>query len=564
MTERTVRAALVLGVLAAGAAGAQQTGQPAPSSPGWLEIEVAPLASRPPEDESAIEGGRKVYDFRCSPCHGMEGDAQGPVAPYLDPRPRDFTFANFKLRTTKSGELPLDEDLFRTVTRGIPGTAMPSWSLLSEEERWQVVYYVKFLARDWFADETMDPHRTEDGETFLVEVPAPPKATPELLERGKAAFLRGKCEECHGDNVRGNGTSAGRQFNYLEQRILPADLTKGWKFKGGSRVEDIWKTLTAGWNGTPMPSFIGAFNQDESEADFDERWAVAHYISSITRTEPESEETLLKVRKVDGELPQSPTDPAWDEAREIHFRLFGQATRRPRWQIPAVDHVRVRALYNDTEFAVRLVYHDRSESREHTSPDILDEPTSYPEIDVEDYEDRRLTFRDAVALQFPVKPQQGAVRPYFLYGQMDKPVNLWRYLADRDGFEEATARGADKIAAQDDDDQSLGGVAEYDDGAWRVVFKRPLVTEAKGDVQLKPGRYIPFAVMAWDGGSGESGLRQSLSSWYNLVLDAPISGRLYARAGAGVLLVALLELFLLWKAGTLGGGKQDSGGEGER
>ncbi len=75
---------------------------------------------------------------------------------------------------------------------------------------------------------------------------------------------------------------------------------------------------------------------------------------------------------------------------------------------------------------------------------------------VEDYEDRRVTFRDAVALQFPVKPQEGAVRPYFLYGQMDKPVNLWRYLADRDGFEETTARGADKIAAQDDDDQDLG------------------------------------------------------------------------------------------------------------
>ena len=528
--------------------------QVAPATPGWLAIPVAPPGQRPVEDEAGIEAGRRVYNFRCSACHGVTGEGDGPAAKYLDPRPRNFLFANFKFRTTAFAELPLDADLYRTITRGVPGTAMPSWQALPEEERWQVIYYIRFLARDYFEDPEFDPRRTGDeGETYLIDIPPAPPATPTLIAEGKDAYVRGKCVECHGENGLGNGTSAGKQFNYLKERILPRDLTKGWRYKGGTDVEDIWRTLAAGLNGTPMPSFIGSLDQESAEQDATDRWALAHYIHSLVQHTPESEETVLRVRLVEGELPLAPADLAWDAAHEIRFRLLGQVTRRPRWQFPSIDHVRVRALYNGTDIALRLEYHDRTQSAEHADPDIVDEPTTYPPLDVTDYEHNRARFRDAVALQFPVKPQARPRQPYFLYGQMDNPVNLWRYLADTDAFEEATAKGPTKISRQADDEQNLTGAATYDDGVWRVVFRRPLTTAlAKRDVQFMPGQYTGFVVMAWDGHAGESGLRQSISSWYSLSFEAPIPPRVYRAGIAGALVTLLAELALVWKARHMG------------
>ncbi len=525
--------------------------QTAPASPGWLEIDVP--TRRPEATPEAMAEGKRIYNFRCSACHGVTGEGDGPVAQFLDPRPRNFTFANFKFRTTKFSELALDEDLFRTITRGVPGTAMPSWITLRTDERWKVVYYIKTFAEDFFSDPDFDPRRKDDeGDDYVIEIPSFSASTPELVEAGKKVFVRAGCVECHGKEGRGDGTSAGRQFNYLKQRILPRDLSKGWTYKGGSRVEDIWRTLTSGLNGTPMPSFIGSFDNEDPKQDERDRIAVAHYIRSLAVDEGASEETLLKVRKVEGPIPADPRDQIWEGANEIRFRMFGQVTRRPRWQTPSVDHVSVRALYNDSEIAIRLVYHDRTENTEHRDADIVAEDTTYPVLDVTDYEHNRVRFRDATAVEFPVKPQEGAKRPYFLYGQIDNPVNLWRYRADRAGekaFEELSAKGPEKISVQPETDQALSGGVYFEDGRRQVVIKRSLTTpSARTDVQFEPGRYIPFVVMAWDGDVGESGLRHSLSSWYNLVLEAPIPERAYGLGLAGFVLMAVIELLLLRRA----------------
>ncbi len=524
--------------------------QVAPATPGWLSISV-PDARPEPTPENIAEG-KRLYNLRCSPCHGVKGDGEGPVARFLDPRPRDFTLALFKIRTTVFGELPVDEDMFRTITRGVPGTAMPSWKPLPVDERWKLIDYIKTFS-DFFVDEEADPHRTDEDGTYIIEIPEPPPLTPEILEAGEEAFERGKCVECHGTGALGNGTSAGKQNTARRFRVLPRNLTKGWRFKGGTGVRDIWKTLTAGMNGTPMPSFIESFDQDDPVKDVADRWAVAYYVRSLI-TEPDDEpETVLRVRRidrVDGQVPIDPNDEAWDAAEEITFRMFGQVTRRPRWQIPAVDSMRVRALYDDDAIAIRLEYHDRTKSTEHLDPDILDEETTYPELDVTKYEDTIHVFRDAVALQFPKKPTIGATRPYFLYGQSERPVVLWRYLADADTVLEADAKGADKIASREPGDEPvLTGQAQYDNGIWRVVFKRPRTpAEPEADVDFVPGRYIPFSVMAWDGGNGESGLRQSLSSWYSMRLDAPIPKTAWAFGFSTVIGVGLIELLLLRRA----------------
>jgi len=85
----------------------------------FIEHMTTPGKNRDPYSE--------IYIRRCSFCHGLLGDGEGPAAPYMDPRPRDFTLGTFKFRTTQSGELPTNEDLFRTVSRGLPGTAMQAF-----------------------------------------------------------------------------------------------------------------------------------------------------------------------------------------------------------------------------------------------------------------------------------------------------------------------------------------------------------------------------------------------------------------------------------------------------
>jgi mono/diheme cytochrome c family protein len=87
--------------------------------------------AKPPETPENIAKGKEIYMKRCWFCHGREGDGNGPVADYLHPRPRDFTIASYKFRTTQSGEVPLDEDLFRTITNGVQGTGAGRSSISS-------------------------------------------------------------------------------------------------------------------------------------------------------------------------------------------------------------------------------------------------------------------------------------------------------------------------------------------------------------------------------------------------------------------------------------------------
>lgn len=101
------------------------------------------VSGKIPETSDAIAAGKKIYEKRCYYCHGIKGDGNGPAAPRLDPKPRNFTRNEYKIRSTELGTLPTDEDLFRIITSGVEGSAMPFWSTLTTEERWQVIYYIK-------------------------------------------------------------------------------------------------------------------------------------------------------------------------------------------------------------------------------------------------------------------------------------------------------------------------------------------------------------------------------------------------------------------------------------
>jgi cytochrome c oxidase cbb3-type subunit 2 len=217
-----------------------------------------------PQTLRLVERGREVYQQRCVGCHGEKGDGNGPAAPFLDPRPRNFTLPAFKFRTTPSGSLPTDGDLYRTITRGVRWTAMPTWHELPEKDRLAVLQFIKTFAADFWKD---------PGEPPIV-IPDPPPATRELVARGKALFQTAKCWECHGNEGKGDGPSAAQLETDEGFPIRPTDFTRG-QFKGGASVRDVFRTMSTGLNGTPMPSFAEAMKEDE-------RWAISYFVLSLS------------------------------------------------------------------------------------------------------------------------------------------------------------------------------------------------------------------------------------------------------------------------------------------
>jgi cytochrome c oxidase cbb3-type subunit 2 len=217
-----------------------------------------------PDTAQQVARGKLVYERRCTGCHGAKGDGNGPAATFLDPRPRNFTLGSFKFRTTPSGSLPTDGDLYRTLTRGVRWTAMPTWHELPEKDRIAVIAYIKTFSPRW-KDEKPEPP------ILIVD---PPKPTPELLARGQQLYTQAKCFQCHGDSGKGDGPSAGELRDDLKFPIRPADFTKG-QFKGGGEVSDIYRTMTTGMDGTPMPSFADSMKDDE-------RWAISYYVLSFS------------------------------------------------------------------------------------------------------------------------------------------------------------------------------------------------------------------------------------------------------------------------------------------
>jgi cytochrome c oxidase cbb3-type subunit 2 len=228
--------------------------------PQAMSVSVMTLPNTP---EQAARG-KVVYERRCTGCHGDKGDGNGPAATFLDPRPRNFTLGSFKFRTTPSGSLPTDGDLYRTLTRGVRWTAMPTWHELPEKDRFAVIAYIKTFSQRWSEERPEPP----------IVIGEPPRPTSELLARGKELYTQAKCFQCHGDGGQGDGPSANELRDDLKFPIRPADFTKG-QFKGGGDVADIYRTMTTGLDGTPMPSFADSMNDDE-------RWAISYYVLSFS------------------------------------------------------------------------------------------------------------------------------------------------------------------------------------------------------------------------------------------------------------------------------------------
>jgi mono/diheme cytochrome c family protein len=209
--------------------------------------------------------GKALYVRYCIFCHGPEGDGRGESAPYLDPKPRDFTKAMFKCRSTPSGSLPLDSDLYDTISRGIHASGMPSWKPLLRQERVDLVAYIKTFSEVFQEEKPGAP----------VVIPPEPPSSPESAGRGAELFQSMNCWSCHGKDGRGHGPSAASLTDSKGYPITPFDFTSGTRFKCGETNQDMFRDLVTGLDGTPMPSFEAAMTADQ-------RWDVVHYIRSLS------------------------------------------------------------------------------------------------------------------------------------------------------------------------------------------------------------------------------------------------------------------------------------------
>ncbi len=228
------------------------------------------------DGKQILETGKRVYEENCGVCHGLSGDGQGMAAHMFQPPPRDFREGKYKFRSTPTGSLPLDSDLVRSVKSGVRGTAMIPQDHLSDEEIGAVVQYIKSFSERFSREKPQAP----------VPIPVPPPKTPTLVASGRTIYKKAGCPECHGEGGKGDGPSA------RDLRIKPADLTQR-PLKGGATPQDLYRTLMTGLDGTPMPSYKDALEEEEF-------WALVFFIESLggRETDPAEERIGRHVEEV--------------------------------------------------------------------------------------------------------------------------------------------------------------------------------------------------------------------------------------------------------------------------
>ena len=491
-------------------------------------------------DLEAVGPGKAVYDDKCAHCHGAEGKGDGPGAERLSPRPRDFTRGQYKIRSTESRELPTDDDLLRIVTDGMPGTSMPGWPGLSDEERRAAVAYIKTFSKH-FERATAPPVEI----AMVDKVPT----SEESVSEGRDVFEMLECAKCHGQQGRGDGPSALTLLDEWEFPTRPADLTMSWRFRGGNAPEDLYRRFMAGLAGTPMPSIKESFPMDmevediqimiedgeevspEEQEKYDDAmrdirvktWHLANYVRSLSPAEEPEAAIVLESALEEGELPQRADDPRWGAGEGAMFPLAGQVIIEPRLFAPTVTEMFVKSMHNREEVALLVTWHDPS-----------------PSIATADETGDDQGLDDALAVLFPTKISDGATRPYFLMGDARHAAYAWVWQASGE-VREGRAKGMTRFQEQPADAQDVRGRIAYADGRYQLLIHRSLRTEDKNDLQLEAGAFIPIAFTAWDGSNGEVGTRCAVSTWYYLLLEKPASNRPYFLGLVGALLTIAVQ-----------------------
>ena len=504
--------------------------------------------------EAQRESGRAVYVENCAQCHGEKGDGEGYATPHLLPRPRDFTTGSFKVRTTPNGALPIHQDLVNIIRRGMPYTSMPAWPDLSDQDVADLAYYIKTFSPNFSSAENVPQP---------MELPDAPAASQESIELGKKLYVETGCLKCHGNLGRGDGPSAPTLTDDLSRPIRAANLAHSWTFRGGSSREDIFRTMTTGMNGTPMPSFADSLSTEQ-------RWAITDFIVSLSGSDGPGYTNLVVAKPVLDPIDVARGAAIFESAPVARFPILGQITEPGRAFHPPTTSVTVQAIYDAESIALLVRWHDMGSDKSGKNGPSLPVPpeeeeesatggvepaggspfgnaevaTEQPAADpfAEATPPAQASeFSDAVAVQIPSQAPTDARKPYFIFGDAQTPVDLWFFDLARPDPLQFAGRGSADIALNDTGD--LTGVASYDQGEWSAIFKRPLRPASGG--ALAPGQFMPIAFSVWDGFSRERGNRRGLTVWYSLYVEPEAVPSAVGPMVRTALLILAIELLVI-------------------
>ncbi len=511
--------------------------------------------------------GKELFARQCVICHGENGDGAGKFAYLMNPRPRNFQQGNFKLATTQN-QVPTDEDLIRTISRGMPGSAMPPWGHLPVSDLQALAAYVReirtkavrevaqtMLGKGELEVQGVDAFvssRTNPGAPVIV----PPEPTQDDIRwfNGRRLYLEG-CASCHGAD--GQPVADAVKFDAEGYPVPPRSFVNG-VFKGGSEGHQLYVRIVKGLKGTPMPASEGNYSNDDI-------WDLIHYVQSLSRAGAQDRAQLRQgtftASKV-ATLPAGPVDAAWSQARPLYVALT------PLWWTERrVEGLLVQALHDGNELALRFSWLD---------------PT------VDDSAVRHDQFRDGVAVQFSMSSDP----PFYMGDKTEHGgVNIWMWKADRqsniaqgyrdvdsafpdrivDYYQEAAyaradmqavepehgnlathhsefvtawgagnlvadpnlttpveclvARGAGTLAGKPAAVQFVKGNAVYERGVWYVQMQRTLAVphcsehDGGDERAFRAGDYLPVSFAVWEGGAGDCDGKKNISIWQKLVIE---------------------------------------------
>ena len=528
MTNPTTLTTLSLTGLALFAAACQQ------SEPHLEPSSEPPLAHAASVYSDAYSGpGAELFETHCAVCHGPDGRADGPGSAFLSPPARSFASGEFRLVSTVN-RVPRDEDLVAMLRRGMPGSAMPSWSWLSDFELASLATYVRELAVLGLADRLMAEARETGSPLHFEEararaaarlepgevLPAPTEESVVDANLGLTLF-RQNCSPCHG--IDGAGTPS-PQVNADGGLNWARDLTAGF-VKGGTTREELAWRIGAGMPGSAMPG------TDLNELELAS--LVAHVQSLIpdqTDRRLVQVPERLRVRRVADELPRNPDDLGWEECEEVSIVLAPLW-----WRDESVLYATLGAVHDGESIAIRVRW-----------PDATGKTTVLSDA----------TRSDALALQL----SRAVAPPLFGMGSAELPTIIWHWkaigleqvagamelldsdlstetrtgdthweapmyhalddqLALSEKVEQLDVRGVESARDAVRSGSEVAVAPRWSDGEWSVVFSRKLSPSGARDIRFTPGESARVACAIWNGAAGDRGPQKSITIWHEFALD---------------------------------------------
>ena len=251
-------------------------------------------------------------------------------------------------------------------------------------------------------------------------------------------------------------------------------------------------------------------------------------VSSVLAADPppageEAASVAVRLHLAEGALPtDDPNAASWNAIRPSEFKLAPQVHWPDRIQEVTVKSVKVRGMHNGRDMAVMVEYEDPSEDAD-----------------------------DAAALEFMV----GDKKAHFAHGQEmlqveGGPVNIWYWKKANGKATDMNAKGFKTLRSQEQQDVSATGA--WQEGSWRVVFSRPLLTGDENDVQINPGEWTNVAFAFWDGQLvdgevKERGSQKAVSSWWYIRAEPSPDNSIYGYVVLGIVIAAGFEFFLIRK-----------------